>query len=196
MKPAEHERQSAGRLQGWKAIAGYLGVSQRTAQLWARTRGLPVRRLPGGRGGVYAEAAELDSWMKSEDTALRQARRQKRHRRRQLLWASLAATVLLAGAALAAWRLARAGAAVPDSVSFQGKFLVASDREGRLLWRYRCDPPAEMPAAGLKPEHTHAVLADLDADGKPEVFASLGFFFFPSRLAGSRGFRANRLLVA
>jgi hypothetical protein len=179
MKPAEGERQAAGRLQGWKSIAGYLGVSQRTAQLWVKARGLPVRRLPGGRGGVYAEAAELDAWMRSEDTALRQARRD---RRRQLVWASLAAPVLLAGAALAAWRLARAGAAVPESVLFQGNTLVANGREGRPLWRYRCDPPAEMPAAGLQPEHTHAMLADLDADGKPEVFASLGFFYFPAGL--------------
>lgn len=180
MKPAESERQAAGRLQGWKAVAGYLGVSQRTAQLWVKTRGLPVRRLPGGRGGVYAEAGELDAWMKSEDTELRQARRERRRRRRHLLLASLAAALLLAGIILAAWRLSPAQAPVPDSVSFQGLSLVANDREGRLLWRYRCDPPAEMPAADLQPQNTHALLADLDADGKPEVFASLGFFFFPA----------------
>lgn len=49
-------------LRSWKEIAAYLGVTVRTAQLWERQRGLPVRRLPGGRGGVSASTVELDEW--------------------------------------------------------------------------------------------------------------------------------------
>ena len=46
----------------WKAIAGTLGVHVRTAQAWERHRGLPVRRLPGGRGRVTTTIEALDTW--------------------------------------------------------------------------------------------------------------------------------------
>jgi Tol biopolymer transport system component len=52
-------------LNSWKAIASYLEVSVRTAQLWELQRGLPVRRTPGGRGLVWADPAELEAWRRS-----------------------------------------------------------------------------------------------------------------------------------
>jgi Tol biopolymer transport system component len=52
-------------LNSWKEIAAYLRVSTRTAQLWESDRGLPVRRVPGGRGLVWADPAEIDAWRKS-----------------------------------------------------------------------------------------------------------------------------------
>ena len=56
-------------LNSWKEIASYLQVSVRTAQLWEAQRGLPVRRVPGGRGVVWAHPAELDAWRKSASVA-------------------------------------------------------------------------------------------------------------------------------
>jgi hypothetical protein len=54
----------APRMDGWKAIARYLGRDRTTAMRWVATRGLPVHRLPGGeRSSVYAITAELDAWM-------------------------------------------------------------------------------------------------------------------------------------
>lgn len=51
------------RLDGWKAIAAYLGRDERTAQRW-RERGLPVHFVPGGRRGtVVAFTAEIDEWL-------------------------------------------------------------------------------------------------------------------------------------
>jgi len=47
---------------GWLAIAAHLRVEKTTAQRWERQNGLPVHRLPGKRGGVYARAVELDGW--------------------------------------------------------------------------------------------------------------------------------------
>jgi hypothetical protein len=47
---------------GWQAIAAHLRVEKTTAQRWERHNGLPVHRLPGKRGGVYARAQELDEW--------------------------------------------------------------------------------------------------------------------------------------
>jgi hypothetical protein len=52
------------RLDGWKAIADYLGRDVRTAQRWRDERGMPVHRVPGGRGGtVFADRGELDEWL-------------------------------------------------------------------------------------------------------------------------------------
>jgi len=49
---------------GWKAIAGYLQVSVRTAQRWERLGSLPVHRpAHGAQGSVFAFGAELDAWM-------------------------------------------------------------------------------------------------------------------------------------
>jgi hypothetical protein len=55
---------SAGprQLTSWKEIAHHLGVNIRTAQRWERERGLPVRRVPGARSRVNADATSLDAW--------------------------------------------------------------------------------------------------------------------------------------
>ena len=56
------------RLDGWKAIANYLGRERTTAIRWAKERGLPVHRVPGGRTGtIYALREELDHWLASEE---------------------------------------------------------------------------------------------------------------------------------
>ncbi len=54
-------------LNSWKEIAGRLDVSVRTAQLWERQRGLPVRRMPGGRSRVFVRVDELEAWMLGAD---------------------------------------------------------------------------------------------------------------------------------
>jgi hypothetical protein len=56
----------SARLDSWKAIAAYLNRDESTVRRWERQLGLPVRRMPGGRGAsVYAFAAEIDSWLKT-----------------------------------------------------------------------------------------------------------------------------------
>ena len=58
---------SNGRLDSWKDIAAYLGRDVRTAIRWGKEKGLPVRRVPGGkRQAVFAYTAELDSWLRGE----------------------------------------------------------------------------------------------------------------------------------
>lgn len=52
------------RLDGWKAIAAYLHLSARQCQRLAKTAGLPVRHR-GGTRAVYAEARELDHWIRA-----------------------------------------------------------------------------------------------------------------------------------
>src|SRR5436309_401573 len=56
-------------LSSWKEISAYLKTSVRTAQMWERERGLPVRRLPGGRGRVSVTIPEIEAWKHSADPA-------------------------------------------------------------------------------------------------------------------------------
>jgi hypothetical protein len=61
---------NGSRLVGWKAIAGHLGVSQRTAVRWAETYHLPVSRVPrGDRPIVFSTVDELDEWWRSPAAA-------------------------------------------------------------------------------------------------------------------------------
>ncbi len=56
----------AGRLNSWKAIAAYLGVSVRTAQRWERAETLPAwRHKHDVLSSVFAYPAELDVWWHS-----------------------------------------------------------------------------------------------------------------------------------
>jgi len=60
------------RLESWKAIARYLDRDVRSVQRWEHERGLPVHRIPGQKGSVFAYESELDGWLHSranEDAA-------------------------------------------------------------------------------------------------------------------------------
>jgi Tol biopolymer transport system component len=51
------------RLDGWEAIAHYLGWTPRTVIRWEKQKGLPVHRVAGGkRQPVYAYRHEIDLW--------------------------------------------------------------------------------------------------------------------------------------
>ena len=70
--PAESRRKetAARRLESWKLIADYLGRSTRTIQRWHEQYGLPIRRLGGDRGTVYAYSDELDGWLRARGHVL------------------------------------------------------------------------------------------------------------------------------
>src|SRR5271157_494896 len=53
------------RLDSWKEIAAFFGRDERTVKRWEKERGLPVLRLPGARGGVYAFTDDLAQWMEA-----------------------------------------------------------------------------------------------------------------------------------
>lgn len=55
------------RLDSWKEIASYFGRDERTVKRWEKDRGLPVRRLPGAKGRVYAFTDDLARWMNGRD---------------------------------------------------------------------------------------------------------------------------------
>ena len=97
-----------GRLESWKEIGSYLHRDVRTVQRWERTKGLPVRRLPGGdMARVYALRSELDAWWNSRGIHLlaeSEAPPAPGRRNRSKVWlaaaAAVAVTVLLAVARL------------------------------------------------------------------------------------------------
>ncbi len=58
------EERGNRRLDSWKAIAAYLGRDIRTVIRWEKEKGLPVRRVPGGkRQMVYAYEQEMEAWL-------------------------------------------------------------------------------------------------------------------------------------
>src|ERR1700730_13656128 len=50
------------RLDSWKEIAAFFGRDERTVNRWEKDLGLPVHRLPGAKGRVYAFTDELTAW--------------------------------------------------------------------------------------------------------------------------------------
>jgi tetratricopeptide (TPR) repeat protein len=56
------------RIDSWKEIAAFFGRDERTVKRWEGQRGLPVHRVPGGRGTVYAFTEELTAWLRSSQS--------------------------------------------------------------------------------------------------------------------------------
>jgi tetratricopeptide (TPR) repeat protein len=50
-------------LDSWKEIATFLGRDERTVNRWEKELGLPVHRLRGTKGRVYAYTEELSAWL-------------------------------------------------------------------------------------------------------------------------------------
>src|ERR1700693_171852 len=57
------------RLDSWKEIAAFFGRDERTVNRWEKELGLPVHRLPGTKGRVYAFAEELSAWLAASSNA-------------------------------------------------------------------------------------------------------------------------------
>jgi tetratricopeptide (TPR) repeat protein len=57
------------RLDSWKEIAAFFGRDERTVSRWEKELGLPVHRLPGAKGRVYAYTEELSAWLEVSGNA-------------------------------------------------------------------------------------------------------------------------------
>ena len=51
------------RLDSWKEIASFFGRDERTVNRWEKELGMPVHRLPGAKGRVYAYTDEVSAWL-------------------------------------------------------------------------------------------------------------------------------------
>jgi tetratricopeptide (TPR) repeat protein len=63
-------RSQLQRLDGWKSIARRLGRTCRTVQRWHAEYGLPIHRLGGDKGSIFAYSDELDDWMRNRGRRL------------------------------------------------------------------------------------------------------------------------------
>ncbi len=150
-------------LSSWKEIAYYLGVSVRTAQNWEAQRGLPVRRLPGQKGGVWAEADGLDSWRRVNPA-------------KPCWWSAPRFLRFWAAGATAALVIAGAGYLLsirrgpPARFHHEFKSLVVTDEAGRELWRKTFEEPFRHDSTPERIlEDQRAWFTDLDGDGRVEL---------------------------
>ncbi len=120
-------------LSSWKEIAAYLDISIRAAQSWETERGLPVHRLPGGRGRVSVTVSELEDWKRSASErkpVLGEPPPRLASRSRLLLVAGILVPVLVSAAVFLPGVLAGR----PVSYRIQGNTLIVLDAHGRELW--------------------------------------------------------------
>lgn len=166
-EPAESNRE----LTSWKEIATYLGVSVRTAQLWERQRGMPVRRLPGGRGRVIAGTEALDAWRmltppeEASERPLEDEPAPAGVSRRN--WILPAAAVLVAAAVPGYLGLRRPSR--PASCRVRERSLIVLDEGGRELWTHVSDWPLHSIPANHPYEKERVWFGDIDDDGQTEV---------------------------
>lgn len=133
------------RLESWKEIAKFINRDDRTAMRWAKERGMPVHRVPGGkRGGVYASRKEITAWRgvhsgvdpKQESGA--EIGSFPRLARREWVWAfaacAFAALVLSIVLISSSDPIVRGG--IPSQVKFVDSGFQVLDGSSRELWTY------------------------------------------------------------
>lgn len=174
--PLQHSGPERSIVSSWKEIASHFGVTVRTVQLWEAERGLPVHRMPGVKGRVYAYEEELDTWaagrLSRPDVTEEAKVNDEPARRKSHLAIWLAALGLLALAVvLTAW-FKRPDPEV-GSVRIDGRTLTALNRDEDPLWRHEFPEPVvgRWQLAGDVSDfpQTRPWIGDLDGDGKREV---------------------------
>lgn len=139
------------RLDSWKTIAVYLGRDVGTVRRWERTRGLPVHRVPGGKGSsVFAYKSEIDAWLQSAqhetptelsptpeplNPPLESPRAPQRTGWRWPVASAAIVIVLLLG-----WWMQQPSASVGEmNVAITPAGVTARAADGRDLWHHRFD---------------------------------------------------------
>ncbi|MBI5087260.1 MAG: hypothetical protein HZB13_22000, partial [Acidobacteria bacterium] len=154
-------------LSGWGAIATYLGVTERSAQEYEKKFGLPVHRMPGPRGRIWALRGEIDAWKHAHDATPRNGFENDEHQqrwtnRRLLRWAAL--VILPLAVAAGWWLIQRPGP--PTSYAISGRTLTVFDDQKRVNWSHQF---AHYPATFPPPDYPRVLFSDLDGDGRAET---------------------------
>lgn len=153
-------------LQTWKEIGEYLSVTPRTAQAWEQERGLPVHRLPGGRGRVIAYTGEIDEWKRTVPVPNGSAPSGGER------WGRIGVGVGLAIGVVAALTWAYFSRPAPGGFRVDGSTLVALDKGGKDLWRYPI-PNQYHYLQHRASQEPQILLTDLDGDGRSEVLVNV-----------------------
>jgi hypothetical protein len=157
-------------LQSWKEIASFLGVTPRPAQLWAAERGLPIRRIPGRLGRVFAYTADLTAWRDGNLSTPPLPEPPPPSPPRNLRWLYWAVPAVLLAAALLVWFPNRPRG-IPSAWRLDGQLLTVIGSEGTTLWTYRF-PQVPIRNWERDSSHSRPDFFDVDGDGLQE-------FLFP-----------------
>jgi len=181
------ENRQSTELSTWQQIGEYLGVSSRTAQIWQKERGLPIRKI-GGR--VVAIPAELDRWKREQMGAAGGPEREPdaletdsgltdapeipppptSRRRWAWVYAVLcvaALATLLAGAryGTARWRESH----WMSEAQVNGKNLSVLNVRGEELWRHTFDVALDSLTYEMAIQQRRVWIGDLYGDGRQEL---------------------------
>ncbi len=120
---------------------------------------MPVRRIPGSHGRVFAESAELDAWKLAQNPAEVDAgtRIDKR----------IVALAVVGVVTLAVLGMTLAATRGPASWRYHGSTLVVEDESGREVWRKAFEEPVDTTYQVYRRER--AWVGDLDGDGRKET---------------------------
>lgn len=157
------------RLTSWKEIAVHLRREVRTVIRWEKERGLPVHRVPGGKGrSVFAFTDELDNWATGESARIDgpvAGAAATRGRVRGPL--GIAAGIILIGAILAAG-FAKAGWPHHEiaRVVVGETSLHAVDSDGRPVWTH------PLGGRSVPLPRRASQIVDLTGDGHPDAVAT------------------------
>lgn len=181
----EHAR----RLDSWKEIADYLGRDVRTAMRWAKSQGLPVRRVAGGRGrSVFAFAHEIDAWLAGQPAAPAAATANaapmttplpdapsdppaaRTVTPKAIIAAGVTLVLILVSATLV-WRGGRPESDSPVRVAATSDAVRVLDRGGSEHVVHRFDPAVQTVFS-----RTPAQITDIDADGRAEVTVGVAYY--------------------
>ncbi len=163
------------RLDSWKAIAAYLDRDERTVQRWERELGLPIRRVPGGRGrSVFAFPSEIDVWLQTRqgleiDAPAPVADTPPRPRLSRM-WPAGVAALLAVAATLVWWLRPSTMAANELRLESTTDGVTAFDAKGARRWEYTF-PPAY---STLLAEDTTDP-SKIAAGGRPAVYVATAF---------------------
>ncbi len=190
-----------GRLDSWKEIAEYLGRDVRTAMRWAKSQGLPVRRVAGGRGrSVFAFEDEVDEWMSGQSAAestlpptqpateatvsAAPPRLSRSPSRFAIIGASTGLIVLSVGAGVA-FRNSGSDSDSPVHVSASSDSVRVRDRAGVERVLHRFDPAVQTVFT-----RTTAQITDIDSDTRAEITVGVSYY----EEHGRRSIRPGELL--
>ncbi len=187
-------------LHGWKEIAAALNTNVRTAQKYERHHGLPVRRMPGKRGRVYALREEILAWRDK-----RQPRNGNGSPTRIPEWprARLAAVAgCLVVVAVMAFVVLSNHPQVA-SLRWNGPVLEALGPDGRTIWARtfpappgKADPGSDWALANFDPEGRNHILM-LYRSVRLYCFGPRGRLEWthPPKLVSSSGFHPRAFVV-
>lgn len=176
-------------LDGWGEIAEYLRVGVRTAQNYERDHALPVQRMPGPRGRVFAYVQDLQAWQTAVGNRVKEPAVAEScgelnaaivsqaealtttvptHSTRRKAYVAALAVSFLCAAAWAVWYHARP-LPVPAGIETIANTLIVKDGQGRELWRHVFSRPLRDMYRDPFAEQRMWFASDVDGDGATEI---------------------------